>query len=132
VIILAHIDNMLLAGQPLSFLKAVKADLGEAHMFISVKIERNHTAGMLKMLQCWYVDDILTHFNMTLSKLCETPMAESLDLPKLESPTIDHTLYQCLVSSLMYAMISTCPNIVYMTGLLMQHAANPGNKHWAA
>jgi hypothetical protein len=59
-------------------------------------------------------------------------MAESLDLPKLESPTIDRTLYQRLVGSLMYAMISTRPDIAYATGLLAQHAANPSDEHWSA
>jgi hypothetical protein len=140
-IILAHVDDMLLAGRPLSFLEAVKADLrksfelvdlGEARMFVGVEIERDRTAGTLKMSQRRYVDNILARFNMALSKPCDTPMAESLDLPKLESPTIDRTLYQRLVGSLMYAMISTRPDIAYATGLLAQHAANPGDEHWSA
>jgi hypothetical protein len=59
-IILAHIDDMLLAGRPLSFLKAVKADLGksfelvdlgEAKLFVGVKIERNRMLSTLKISQ---------------------------------------------------------------------------------
>ncbi|QRW26323.1 Gag-Pol polyprotein/retrotransposon [Rhizoctonia solani] len=59
-------------------------------------------------------------------------MAESLSLPKYNSPSVDRTLYQQGVGSLMYGMISTWPNIAYATGLLAQHAANPGKEHWSA
>ncbi|KAJ1303834.1 hypothetical protein OPQ81_008255 [Rhizoctonia solani] len=59
-------------------------------------------------------------------------MVESLDLTKLDSPTIDCTTYQRAIGSLMYAMICTHPDIAYSTGLLAQHAANPGDEHWMA
>ncbi|KAF8713823.1 GAG-pre-integrase domain, partial [Rhizoctonia solani] len=140
-IILAHVDNMLLAGTPKSYLKDVKVDLaksfnivdlGEAQMFVGVKITRDRQLGTLKISQRRYIDNILKQFGMEECKSCVTPMAESPNLPKLDSPSIDRTLYQRGVGSLMYAMISTRPDIAYATGLLAQHAANPGKEHWSA
>src|SRR3954465_10603758 len=69
---------------------------------------------------------------MTESKSWDTPMAESPNLPKLDTPTVNRMLYQCGVGSLMYAMISTRPDITFAAGLLAQHAANPGDEHWSA
>ncbi|QRW17434.1 Retrovirus-related Pol polyprotein from transposon TNT 1-94 [Rhizoctonia solani] len=54
-IILAHVDNMLLARKPLTYLKEVKSelgklfelvDLGEAKMFVGVKIDQNQNKGV--------------------------------------------------------------------------------------
>jgi hypothetical protein len=138
-IILAHINDMLLASQPLSFLKAVTAnlgksfelvDLGKAKLFVGIKIENNCMLGTLKISQCQYIDDILRRFDMQDCKPCDTPMAEAIHLLKLDAPTIDRTLYQCIIGSLMYTMISTRPDIAFATGLLTQHAANLGDKHW--
>ncbi|QRV89310.1 Retrovirus-related Pol polyprotein from transposon TNT 1-94 [Ceratobasidium sp. AG-Ba] len=140
-IILAHVDDMLLAGTSLSFLEMIKADLakhleivdlGEAKMFVGIEIERNRSAGTLKISQRRYINDILARFGMTGCKTCATPMAESPNLPKLDESTIDRTRYQQLIGSLMYAMISTRADIAYATGLLAQHAANPGKEHWDA
>ncbi|KAF8748801.1 GAG-pre-integrase domain [Rhizoctonia solani] len=56
-IILAHVDDMLLAGKPLTYLEEIKSklrelfelvDLGEAKMFVGVKIERDRNEGTLK------------------------------------------------------------------------------------
>ncbi|KAJ1300258.1 hypothetical protein OPQ81_005086 [Rhizoctonia solani] len=140
-IIPAHVDDMLVAGTPRAYLEGVKAelaksldivDLGEPRMFVGVEIERDREAGTLKISQRRYIDDILKRFGMEGCKSCVTPMAETPNLPKLDSPTIDRTLYQRGVGSLMYAVISTRPDIAYSTGLLAQHAANPGKEHWAA
>ncbi|KEP45491.1 putative Gag-Pol polyprotein/retrotransposon, partial [Rhizoctonia solani 123E] len=140
-IILAHVDDMLLVGKPLSFLEGFKSemakffdivDLGEPRMFVGVEIQRDREAGTLKISQRRYIKDILDRFQMSDSKPVNTPMAESPNLPKLDSPTIDRTLYQRGIGSLMYAMVSTRPDIAYATGLLAQHAANPGEDHWAS
>jgi hypothetical protein len=65
-------------------------------------------------------------------KPCDTPMAKAIHLPKLDAPTINRTRYQCIVGSLMHAMISTHPDIAFTTGLLAQHATSPGDDHWNA
>ncbi|CCO30980.1 Retrovirus-related Pol polyprotein from transposon TNT 1-94 Includes: RecName: Full=Protease [Rhizoctonia solani AG-1 IB] len=140
-IILAHVDDMLLAGKPRAYLEDIKAemaksfdivDLGEPQMFVGVEIERDRKAGTLKISQRRYIEDILKRFGMENCKPCVTPMAEVPNLPKLDAPTVNRTLYQRGIGSLMYAMISTRGDIAYATGLLAQHAANPGEEHWKA
>jgi hypothetical protein len=140
-IILAHVDDMLLTGHLLSFLETVKADLsklfelvnlGKAKIFVGMEIEHNRVLGTLKISQRRYIDDILCQFDMQDCKSCDTPMAEAIHLPKLDAPTIDRMLYQCIIGSLMYAMISMHPNITFATGLLTQHTTNLGDEHWNA
>ncbi|KAJ1305493.1 hypothetical protein OPQ81_000500 [Rhizoctonia solani] len=125
-IILAHVDNMQLAGKPFEFLESIKAemeksfelvDLGEPKKFVGIEIERDIAAGTLKIHQRQYINEILTRFDMSDCKPCDTPMAEGLNLPKLDSPTVDCTMYQCAIGSLMYAMTSTHPDIAYAVGL---------------
>lgn len=141
-IILAHVDDMLLAGRPIEFLESIKAELGgafkivdlcKARMFVGVEILQNRAAKTLKTSQLRYIDDILHRFHMSNCRTgVDMPMAKALCLPKLHSPTVDHTLYQRGVGSLMYAMISTQADITYTTGVLAQHASNPGEEHWSA
>ncbi|KAJ1303246.1 hypothetical protein OPQ81_011443 [Rhizoctonia solani] len=141
VIILAHIDNMPLIGTPLSFLKDIKSKMGNEFdlvhlggpkMFVRVKINRDQATGPIKISQGQYVKDILKWFEMSDCKPCDMPMAELPNLPKLDTPTIDCTLYQRGIGSLMYAMVQTHANLAYSTGLLAQHSANPGKEHWSA
>ena len=38
--------------------------------------------------------------------------------------------YSSAVGSLMYAMVSTCPNITYTVGVVSRFSSNPGRDHW--
>jgi len=40
--------------------------------------------------------------------------------------------YQEMIGSLMYAAISTCPDIMYAVQTLSQHLEDPGPAHWTA
>ncbi|QRW24746.1 Retrotransposon-derived protein PEG10 [Rhizoctonia solani] len=129
-----NLDKEIYMEQPEGFATTITTimDLGEAQMFVRVKITRDQKAGTLKISQRQYIDNVLKRFGMEDCKPCITPMAELLSLPKYNSPSVDRTLYQQGVGSLMYGMISTWPDIAYATGLLAQHAANPGKEHWSA
>ncbi|QRW24119.1 Gag-Pol polyprotein/retrotransposon [Rhizoctonia solani] len=107
-------------------------NLGEPKMFVGVSIHQDCNAGTLKILQEQYIEEVLKRINMNNCKPSNTPMAESPNLPKLNSLTVNQALYQRGISLLMYAMVQTQPNIAYATSLLAQHSANPGHKHWNA
>ncbi|QRW15624.1 Gag-Pol polyprotein/retrotransposon [Rhizoctonia solani] len=139
--IVAHVDDMLLIGKPCTFLEEIKSEmakvfelvnLGEPKMFAGVSIRRDCNARTLKILQERYIEEVLKRFDMNDCKPSNTPMAESPNLPKLNSPTVDQALYQRGIGLLMYAMVQTRPDIAYATGLLAQHSANPGHEHWNA
>ena len=40
--------------------------------------------------------------------------------------------YASAVGSLMYAMLSTRPDICYVVGMVSRYQSNPGPKHWQA
>ena len=45
---------------------------------------------------------------------------------------MSHIPYANAVGSLMYAMISTRPDISHAVGVVSRYMANPGKEHWAA
>jgi hypothetical protein len=107
-------------------------DLGEAKLFLGIEISRDRNARELKISQGRYIKDVLARFEMSDANPASTPMEERLELPKLEEATVDRTLYQCGVGSLMYAMLATRPDLAFTVGLLSQHNAAPGQAHWSA
>ena len=43
-----------------------------------------------------------------------------------------HVPYASAVSSLMYAMVSTRPDIAHAVGILSRFMSKPGKEHWTA
>ena len=79
-----------------------------------------------------YIETILEQHGMADCKPAKTPMAANLQLPTLTEAEIDITEYQRCIGSLMYLMIYTCPDIVYLVGVLSHHVACPGRTHMQA
>ncbi|CEL60572.1 Retrovirus-related Pol polyprotein from transposon TNT 1-94 OS=Nicotiana tabacum PE=2 SV=1 [Rhizoctonia solani AG-1 IB] len=139
--VVVHVDDSLVAANTVRFVDEIKrrmkscfemTDLGEAKSFLGIEINRNRSERELKICQSRYIKEILAQFEMTNANAAMTPMEERLELPKLEEPTIDRTLYQCGIGSLMYAMLATRPELAYTVGLLSQHNAAPGPEQWHA
>ena len=49
-----------------------------------------------------------------------------------EKERMDKKPYQMIVSSLMYAAVTTCPDISFAVQQLSQFSSNPGWQHWKA
>ncbi|MCO5567543.1 hypothetical protein L7F22_021237 [Adiantum nelumboides] len=68
-----------------------------------------------------------------------TPMQPCLKLSKDDCPKSDaekaemaKVLYSSAVGSLMYAMVTTRPDIAIVVGVVSRYMANPGKNHWNA
>jgi hypothetical protein len=107
-------------------------DIGEAHWFLQMEIIWDREARTITISQKQYVTRILERFGMENSKPAKTPMTANLKLPKLKSPEINPQIYQSMLGSLMYAVISTRPDICFAVGYLAQHAIAPGEEHLIA
>src|SRR5258708_7727748 len=59
-------------------------------------------------------------------------MAINIKLPKLETPEVDQCLYQSMLSSLMYAVIGTWPDIMFAVHYLSQFSVAPSSEHITA
>ena len=66
---------------------------------------------------------------MSNSYPISTPALPNEHLVKLSSPEVDAKSYQCALSSLMYPMLGTRPDLGYTITALGHHAANPGPNH---
>jgi len=62
----------------------------------------------------------------------KTPMKSRLFLPILTEPKVNVMIYQQLISSLMYAMVCTRPDISYAVGIVARHIAVLGHIYMKA
>ncbi|XP_074305403.1 secreted RxLR effector protein 161-like [Silene latifolia] len=76
---------------------------------------------------------------MENSKRGFIPMGRGITLSKSQSPTEPEDLermklipYASVVGSIMYAMISTRPDVSYALSMTSRYQANPGESNWVA
>jgi hypothetical protein len=115
------------------------SDLGELTWLLGLKVERNHSAHTIALLQQAYVTTILECFHLQDAKPASIPMNVGAILSSEQSPsTHEETAdmqdipYQCRVSSLMYAATCTQPDIAFAISILSQFMRNPARTHWEA
>ena len=111
-------------------------DLGTPTSFLGVQIETGD--GYVKIHQTRYIEEILKRFGMSDAAGVSTPMVPNSKLSKsngdedfpLEKDGI--IIYQSVVGSLMYAMVSTRPDLAFTLSRLSKFNANSTNIHMAA
>ena len=148
IILVLYVDDMLIAGKSKDEITMLKnalskqfamKDLGDAHHFLGIRIKRDRKRGILELCQEEYIHKVLQRFNMQGGKSLSTPMEAYLKLGKNDCPKSDSEKaemakvpYSSVVGSLMYAMVSTRPDIAYAVGVVSRYMANPGKRHWQA
>jgi hypothetical protein len=82
---------------------------------------------------------VLERFRMQNAKLVSTPLASHFKLTKEMCPKIQEEIeymsrvpYSLAVSSLMYVMVCTRPNIAHAMGVASRYMNNPGKEHLEA
>ena len=100
-------------------------DLGEAKQIFRMRIIRDKEQGILKLSQEEYVKKVLKRFNMQDAKPVSTPFAAHFKLYKLLSPKNEQEIeymkkvpYAYAIGSLMYAILSTRPDIAHFVGVV--------------
>jgi hypothetical protein len=141
VFVIVYVDDMLILSNSIPQVQALKrnlerkfkmTDLGEATFFLGMEIKRDREHRTMQLSQRRYVNDILKRFNMESCKPVGTPIATKTKLKRAddEETTMDRSLYQSAVGSLMYLMVSTRPDIAYSVGAVSQFMANPMEDHY--
>ncbi|MCO5593532.1 hypothetical protein L7F22_047546 [Adiantum nelumboides] len=146
--LILYLDDLLIAGNSKDEIAILKdalskqfamKDFDDTHHFLGMHIKRNCKSGILELSQEEYIHKVLQHFNMQGGKALSTPMAAYVELSKNDSPKSDaekaemeNVPYSSAVGSLMYAMVSTRPNITFAVGVVSRYMANPGKTHWEA
>src|SRR5260221_12022294 len=132
-----YVDNLLVFGTKQQIMREKKelagifemCDLGKAKWFLTMEITHDWVAHMITIDQQQYIQKILECFRLENSQSVSTLMAINIKLPKLETPEVDQHLYQLMLSSLMYAVIGTQPDIMFTMHYLSQFLVAPGLEH---
>ena len=146
MLLAVYVDDQIIMSKRLQQVKQVKAamsqafaikDLGDASYVLGIAITRDRANRKLQMSQGQYLTDILARFNMLECKGIGTPMDANQKLHRgsrlaAEQEVVERLPYQRLVGSIMYAMISTRPDLAYAVGVVAQHMQQPRKAHWKA
>jgi hypothetical protein len=113
--------------------------LGDLSWLLGLKVKHNQSEHTITLSQHAYVNIILKHFHLTDLKSAVIPMDAGSMLTVEQSPDTHATLadmqdvpYQRGIRSLMYAVTSTRPDIMFTIATLSQFMRNPGWAHWEA
>ena len=112
-------------------------DLGETKFFLGMCITRNRIKKTIKISQELYVEQALERFNMTKCKPARTPEIKG-DYSTVGTKGdggdgfTPHKQYMELVGTLLYAAITTRPDISHAVHNLTQHMQNPQHRHRVA
>ncbi len=140
MIILIYVNDIAIFGT-LTHIQEVKNQIGtwykyinlsEINQFLGLRILCNRLKCCISVNQHHYIKMILTHFDISSNCSASTPFAAGTKLIKNPSQVINtsrRVLFQSMVGSLMYAMLSTCPDICYAVNRLSQFGSNPSEEH---
>ena len=143
IIILVHVDDCSIAGRLKSVIQKFKleiqkyvqiTDLGDLHWILGIEVcqirEYVIPAFLHSILWCYGFDD---------TKPVSTPMDTNIHLTSAQSPTMTEEFvrmcnipYHEAVGSLMYALLSTRPNITFAVQMVSRFSSKPGTAHWEA
>ncbi|CAA0811143.1 Unknown protein, partial [Striga hermonthica] len=94
---------------------------------------------MIGLSQSMYINKVLKRFSMEESKRGYIPMSHGVSLSKtmsLKTPEererMSYIPYASAIGSIMYAMLSTRPDVAYALSVTSRYQSNPGEEHWKA
>jgi Reverse transcriptase (RNA-dependent DNA polymerase) len=147
-IVAIHVDDMLACTSSEREMKKLKTDLeslfeikdlGDVHWLLGIAITRDRKARIVSFSQASYIDTIVGRFKMQDAYPVSTPLDTGVRLSTTMSPVNEEEKknmskkpYQVAVGSLMYAAITTQPDISFTVQQLSQFTSNPGHQHWEA
>lgn len=137
--LLLYVDDIIIASNNENELKIIKAslkqefcmtDLGELHYFLGIKIDKSKEGLLLS--QSTYLKNLLQRFNMEDCKPSKTPMEEKPSALVSESSQfiLETKPYRELVGCLMYAMLTTRPDLSAAVNYYSRFQSNATESHW--
>ncbi|GJY27725.1 zinc finger, CCHC-type containing protein [Tanacetum coccineum] len=139
VIICLYVDDMLIFGTNQDQVDKTKEflssnfsmkDMGEADVILGIRIKREDKG--ITITQSHYIEKILKKFKCDDCCPVSTPFDPTIKLMPNTGRVVDQLEYSRAIGCLMYAMISTRPDIAYVVGKLSRYTSNPSTHHWHA
>ena len=141
-----YVDDMGMLASDLHFMEKLKKlieevfkikDLGPIKQLLGFAIDYDQETGHLKLSQSCYIQQSLKHYRCDDGCTHPTPLSSGVKLTKANSPTTPSAIaemkdypYQSLIGTLIYAMLSTQPDIAFTVGALSNYSSNPSKVHW--
>ena len=141
VIVAVYVDDILIATETKNKMNHVKEmiaqrfnvrDLGQLKSFLGVQVKQDNDG--IWIGQPGYATKVIEKFGMLQCKPVATPVDTSQKLKKGDGgdATVDQTLYQSAVGSLLYLSGWTRPDIAFAVRNVAKFTENPTMQHWIA
>jgi len=108
-------------------------DLAEAAYILGIRILRNGSKRIIGLCQSTYLHKVLKSFNMENSKKGDLPIQSNTKLSKTQSLSTEAKIadmsrvpYASAVSSIMYGMTCTRPDVPFSLSMVNRYQGNPG------
>ena len=142
-IIAIHVDDLMILAKNILEMQRLKnslkvqfkmKDMGELHYYVGVCIVQDKEMKQVYLHQGQYIEKMLKKFGQTEAKPVSTPADLNVKLQKEDgvSRPVDKITYQSIVGSLLYAAITTRPDIAQAVGVVSKFCANPTQSHLTA
>ena len=150
-ILCLYVDDLTIACNNKTILEELKQalnskyqmdDRGDLEWILGMRVRRDRSRRLIYLDQEQYIKDMLIRFNMNEPNKeppMDTPGDSNVTLTKSMSPSslkekefMKTKPFANLVGSLLYASISTRPDIANAVRCVSRHMANPGPMHWKA
>ncbi|GKD78457.1 hypothetical protein Tco_1341078 [Tanacetum coccineum] len=105
-------------------------DMGEAYVILGITIKCENKG--IVITQSHYIEKILKKFNREDCSPVSTPMDPVEKLKPNTGKLVDQLEYLRAIGCLMYAIMSTRPDITYAVARLSRFTSNPSRQHWHA
>jgi hypothetical protein len=140
-----YVDDILLIVNDVQMLNSVKEylnnnfsmkDMGEAAYVLGIKIYRHRLRCLLALSQSTYLDKVMKRFRIENTKKGNLLIMKGVSLSVTQCPAIameknvmSDIPYASAIGSIMYAMLSTRPDVALALSLMSRYQTNPGMSH---
>jgi hypothetical protein len=144
IIIPLYVDDLLIGYNDDRQMGKIKAsleerfemkDLGPVSWVLGMRVIYDLGSGRLSIDQSQHLTAVLIKFGMLDSNPTSTPLPEGISMlpaTDVEADAAQGFPYLEVISSLMYAMMGTRPDIAYAVSALSRFASRPGSAHVTA
>ena len=142
-IVAVYVDDLIVIAKTPETIKKIKEslaarfkmkDLGKLHYCLGISIQHDEERGSLWMDQRQYIQSLLKRYGLSQAKTAKTPADINVKLVKNDgvSKPVNPLNYQSMVGSLLYAAITTRPDIAQAVGAVSKFNSCPTEAHLTA
>ena len=109
-------------------------DMGPLHHILGISCIQDVDSGRLGLSQELYIDKLILKYNLSEANSVSTPSDPNVTLMKDDgiSKSVNQSLYQSLIGSLLYAALGTRPDIHFAVSAVAKYSSKPNQSHLTA